>query len=155
MSEIKVGECWKDIKGYEKYQISNFGRVRRKAKIVKVGIKNVKKAFKEEQLLKPLKFTKGYLGIKLYNNSGAKNYKIHRLVAEAFIPNPDNLEQVNHIDGDKTNNKVNNLEWCSCQENMEHSYRIGLRDKTKLAENMRKLGKSKKGLESRWKKKYV
>ncbi len=93
--KIEVGEVWKDIKGYEKYQISNLGRVRRKAKIVKVGIKNVKKAFKEEQVLKPLKFTKGYLGIRLYdNNSIAKNYKIHRLVAEAFIPNYYSLEQL-------------------------------------------------------------
>lgn len=156
MDEIKVGEYWKDIENYENYQVSNLGRIRRKAKLVNVGIKNVKKAFKQEMILKPLKLTKGYLGVVLYDkNSKGKTYKIHRLVATAFIPNPNDLPQVNHIDGNKQNNKMDNLEWCDCQENMQHSYKIGLRDKTKMAENMRKIGKTKKGLEARWKKKYV
>lgn len=122
-------EVWVDIKGYEElYQISNMGRVRRKAKMVNVGIKNVKKAFKQEMVLKPLKLTKGYLGVVLYDkDSKGKTYKIHRLVAQAFIPNPNNLPQVNHIDGNKENNNVNNLEWCNQKENMQHSYKIGLR----------------------------
>ena len=122
-------EVWIDIKGYEElYQISNMGRVRRKAKMVNVGIKNVKKAFKQEMILKPLKLTKGYLGAVLYDkNSKGKTYKIHRLVATAFIPNPNNLPQVNHIDGNKENNNVNNLEWCNQKKNMQHSYKIGLR----------------------------
>lgn len=149
---IEVGEVWKDIDGYEdKYQISSFGRVRSKAKMVRVGIKNVNKVFKEEKELKPMKLTKGYLGIRLYDkNLIGKNFKIHRLVANAFILNPNNLPQVNHVDGNKENNKVNNLEWCNCKDNMEHSYEIGLRDKEKLKENMREIGKSKKGLEKRW-----
>lgn len=149
-------EIWKDINNYSNYQISNFGRVKSKKRITRVGIKNVEKVTRDEKILKPLKLTKGYLGIRLYDNtSNAKTFKIHRLVAQAFIPNPDNLPQVNHIDGDKTNNRVENLEWCTCLENMQHSYKIGLRNKVKMAENMRKIGKTKKGLEARWKKKYV
>lgn len=142
MDEIKV-EIWKDIENYPNYQISNFGRVKSKKRITRVGIKNVKKIIRNEKILKPLKLTKGYLGIRLYdNNSNAKTFKIHRLVAQAFIPNPNNLPQVNHIDGDKTNNRIDNLEWCTCLENMNHSYNIGLRDKEKLKEHMSKVGKS-------------
>lgn len=151
MEEIKVGERWKDIKDFPNYQISNYGRVKSKERITKVGIKNVKQVIRKEKILKPLKITKGYLGIRLYNNSNAKTFKIHRLVATYFIPNPNNLPQVNHIDGNKENNFVNNLEWCTCNENMEHSYKIGLRNKDILRENMSKLGKTGKGAKTRWK----
>lgn len=145
-------EVWKDIKNFPNYQISNFGRVKSKERITNVGIKNVKQIIRKEKILKPLKITKGYLGTRLYNNLNAKTFKIHRLVAKYFIPNPNNLSQVNHKDGDKTNNRVDNLEWCTQTENMQHSYRIGLRDKEKLREHMRKVGKSKRGLEVRWRK---
>lgn len=74
-----------------------------------------------------------------------KTFKVHRLVAQVFLPNLENKEQVNHIDGNKENNNINNLEWCTQIENMTHSYKIGLRDKVKLAENMRILGKKSKG----------
>lgn len=77
-------------------------------------------------------------------------FRIHRLVAEAFISKNTDKEQVNHIDGNKENNYATNLEWCSQSENMKHSYRIGLRDKERLREYMRTVGKSKKGLEKRW-----
>lgn len=107
---------------------------------------------RKEKILKPLKITKGYLGIRIYNNSNAKTFKIHRLVATYFISNPNNLPQVNHIDGNKENNKATNLEWCTQTENMQHSYRIGLRNKEKLREHMRKIGKSKRGLKVRWRK---
>ena len=151
--KIEVGELWKDIEDYPTYQVSTEGRIRRKARMQNVGIKNVKKAFKEERILKPLKLTKGYLGIILYDEKmKAKTFKIHRLVAKAFIRNPDNLPQVNHLDGNKENNSVSNLEWCNQIQNMKHSYEIGLRDIEKLREHMRKVGKSKRGLEVRWRK---
>ena len=100
------------------------GRVRRKAKIAKVGIKNVKKAFKKEMVLKPLKLTKGYLGVRLYKNNEGKTIKIHRLVAEHFIPKEEGKEQVNHIDGNKENNKVENLMWCTVKENTDYTLQM-------------------------------
>ena len=151
MEEIRVGEIWKDIKGYENYQISNYGRIKSKTRITKVGIKNVKEALRKDKVLKPQKLTKGYLGVRLYQNTTGKTFKIHRLVANAFIPNPNNLLQVNHIDGNKSNNSADNLEWCTNEENMKHSYKIGLRNKEYLREHMRKVGKSKKGAMARWK----
>ena len=145
-------EVWKDIKDFPNYQISNFGRVKSKERITNVGIKNVKQAKRKEKILTPLKLTKGYFGIRLYNETDAKTFKIHRLVAQSFIPNPENKPQINHIDGNKGNNCVDNLEWCTNEYNMKHSYKIGLRNIEKLKENMRKVGKSKRGLEVRWRK---
>lgn len=106
-------EIWKDIKGFrELYQISNLGRIRRKD---------------TRKVLKLLTLSKGYRGIRLYENTKvAKTKKIHRLVAEYFIPNPLNLEQVNHKDGNKNNNKVDNLEWCSNDYNMNHAIKSNL-----------------------------
>lgn len=102
-------EIWKDVKGYEElYQVSNLGRVKRVEtdRILKVRVKR-----------------HGYLGVVLYNNSEPKHYIIHRLVAEAFIPNHENKPQVNHIDEDKTNNTVANLEWVTAKENANHGTR--------------------------------
>lgn len=149
--EIKVGEIWKDITDFPNYQISNYGRVKSKARITNVGIKNVKEIKRKEKILKPLKLTKGYLGIKLYNNTFSKTFKIHRLVAETFIPNLNNLPQVNHIDGNKQNNYVDNLEWISNLKNQRHAIKNGLIDLELRKNNMSKLGKSKKGIKARWK----
>lgn len=102
-------EIWKDIKGYEGlYQVSNLGRVKR---------------VRTDRLLKGYKLTGGYLGVNLYKNSVGSTNKIHRLVAQAFIPNPENKPQVNHIDEDKTNNVVSNLEWMTATENNNHGTR--------------------------------
>lgn len=104
-------EIWKDIRGFEgKYKISNLGRV--------YSIKN-------NIILKSGYDGKKYPTICLYNK---KQYclKIHRLVAKAFIPNPNNYPQINHIDGNKNNNCVNNLEWCNQSHNIKEAYRLGL-----------------------------
>ena len=113
-------EVWKDIKGYEgKYQISNQGRVK------SLIFSNRQATFKKERILKQRDNT-NYYQVSLSKNNVVKQYLIHRLVAEAFIENPDNLPCVNHKDGNKKNNNINNLEWCNYSYNTKHSYNIGL-----------------------------
>lgn len=110
-------EKWKDIKNYEGiYQISNFGRVKR------IGnYSNQFTSWNVEKILKPGNNGKGYLFVQLSKNCKVKRYYIHRLVAEAFIPNPLLKETINHIDGDKSNNHYSNLEWNTYSENNIHS----------------------------------
>lgn len=102
-------EIWKDIVGYENlYQVSNFGNVR--------SFKH-----KKPKLLKPRKDSKGYLQIVLSNhNKSRKNFLIHRLVAQAFIPNPKNYPVINHKDENPLNNNVSNLEWCTQKYNTNY-----------------------------------
>lgn len=101
-------EMWKEIDGYEgRYEVSNYGNVR-SLNFRQTGmVKN----------LKPQPDKKGYLTVGLCKDGGMKWGKIHRLVASAFIPNPDNKPQVNHKDGNKANNCVNNLEWATSATN--------------------------------------
>lgn len=102
-----MNERWKYIEGYENsYQISNLGRVK--------SFKGIRG--KEEIILKT-KNKKGYSVVGLYKNSKRKEFFVHRLVALAFIPNPNNLPQINHIDENVKNNIACNLEWCSCKYN--------------------------------------
>lgn len=107
-------EIWKSF-GYEDYEVSNFGRVK-SYKYDKVNGK----------IMKPYLDTKGYLQIDLQLDGRKRQNRIHlavhRLVAKAFIPNPDNLPQVNHIDEDKTNNRVDNLEWCTNEYNCNYGH---------------------------------
>jgi hypothetical protein len=118
-------EIWKDIKGYEgRYQISNLGRVKSLTKSIWNGYTF---RIKDEFILKGGKDKKGYLYVILSKDGIKSIYKIHRLVAQFFIPNPENKLEVNHIDGNKLNNSVNNLEWCTHQENIYHACTIGLR----------------------------
>ena len=118
-------EIWKDIKGYEGlYQVSNFGRVKTLPRIIRNSSNG--RYYTKEKILKLGKQTTGYLYVCLYKNNTHKTHRIHRLVAEAFIANPENKLQVNHIDGNKTNNHVSNLEWVTRKENMKHAYKIGL-----------------------------
>lgn len=109
-------EIWRPIKEYlDLYEVSNWGRVRSLDRYMnQVG---GGKQFRKGKILKPLNYRgNGYLCVQLMNNSSHKLVYIHRLVAEAFIPNPDSLPCVNHKDENKENNRVENLEWCT------HSY---------------------------------
>jgi hypothetical protein len=106
-------EIWKDIPDYEGlYQVSNLGDIR--------SLKR-KKAIN----LLPSIGTDGYYRLNLHKNGG-KTSSIHRIVAQAFIPNPDNKPQVNHKDGNKLNNHFDNLEWCTPKENTNHAHLTGL-----------------------------
>lgn len=109
-----MAETWIDVKGYEGlYQVSNLGNVK--------SLGNDKK--RKEKILIPSLNNKGYQKVNLCKNGKDETRKVHRLVAEHFIPNPDNLPQVNHRDEDKTNNCVNNLEWCDAAYNNKYGTR--------------------------------
>ncbi len=108
-------EKWKDIKKYQGlYQVSNFGNIKSLPK--KHKINNGSYYITKERLLSKTKNKQGYLVVNILK----KVELVHRLVAEAFIPNPDNLPQVNHKDENKTNNNVNNLEWCTSKYNSNY-----------------------------------
>jgi len=108
-------EVWKDVKGYEGlYQVSNLGRVRSLDRVSTQG-----ERLKGKVLTGGLN-RDGYLAVVLCRSGGQKNYFIHRLVAQAFLENPDNLPEVNHKNEDKTDNTVANLEWCSHRYNMNY-----------------------------------
>ena len=114
-------EIWKTIKDYPNYQISNLGRVK------SLGNNKTRK----EKILKSYKNNKGYLKVDLYKEGVIKKYYIHRLVASAFLDNPNNLPQVNHKDEDKTNNCVDNLEFCTSQYNINYGTRTKKQIKSK------------------------
>lgn len=114
-------EEWRPVKDYEgRYEVSNLGRVRsldHKAERIINGVHNDIDV--KGRLLTPRIIRKGYLRVCLSKH----DYLVHRLVANAFVPNPDNLPQVNHIDEDKTNNRADNLEWVTNKENSDHGTR--------------------------------
>ena len=112
-------ETWKDIKGYEgRYQVSSKGKV----KGLRINGKHCKR--ESEIVLKAFTCGSGYQEVILHLDGDRKPKLIHRLVAEAFIPNPHNKEEVNHKDGDKSNNNVDNLEWVTPNENHEHLRKV-------------------------------
>ena len=117
-------EIWKDIQGYEgMYQVSSHGRVK-SLNYNKTGL---------EGILNPNNNGKGYLQVYLTKNKKSKKVLIHRLVAQAFLYKPTDKNYVNHKDGNKSNNNVNNLEWCTRSENQQHAFDTGLINKTKLS----------------------
>ena len=136
-----MNEIWKDIFNYEGlYQVSNTGKVKsleRKSFNGHTLIKN------KERLLKFGNNGNGYSFVNLSKNGKQKQLYVHRLVASAFIPNPLNKKTVNHKDGNKSNNCIENLEWCTQKENNNHARRTGLVKITE--ETKRKISESKKG----------
>lgn len=114
-------EIWKDISNYEGlYQVSNLGNIKSLDRYVNYKIKDTKRLIKSQNKKLTLN-KKGYLKVTLFKNGKGETREVQRLVAEAFIPNPENKPQVNHINGNKTNNNIENLEWCTCKENTLHS----------------------------------
>ena len=110
-------EIWQSISDYgDKYEVSNFGRVRNK----------------KGSVLKPFLTHGGYLMVALCFKGTKTNIRLHRLVAKTFIPNSDYKAEVNHKNGIKTDNSVTNLEWITKSENMKHAYKIGLQTKGKF-----------------------
>lgn len=106
-----MGGTWSKIRGYENYSVSDNGDIRND----KTG------KIKAERLNRY-----GYPIVDLYSNGKRQTTRIHRLVAETFIPNSENKTQINHLDGDKRNNNIKNLEWCTPKENVSHAFNSGL-----------------------------
>ena len=131
------GEIWKDIEGYEGlYQVSNMGRVKSL---------NYRRTGKEE-ILKGVDYGEGYLYVSLWKDGKVKQCRINRLVAQAFIENPQNLPEVNHKNEDKTDNRVENLEYCSSSYNVNYGTRNKkvaekLKGKKHSEEHNKKIGK--------------
>ena len=113
-------EVWKGIKDYEFHEVSSFGRVRSLDRYVKSCLGRTRIA--KGRILSLTKNKKGYLVVNLVG----KTFLIHRLVALAFIPNPDNKPHINHKNGIKRNNFVGNIEWCTSKENTTHAIKSGL-----------------------------
>lgn len=114
MEQKEIKEEWRPVVGYEGlYEVSNFGRIVACEKIDKSGI------LRKRKILKPCK-RKGYCIIGLGTVGNRKTRSVHRLVAEAFIPNPQNFPQVNHKDENKSNNNIDNLEWCTNDYNIHY-----------------------------------
>lgn len=105
-----MAEQWRDVPGYEGlYQVSDMGRVRNR---------------KRRRHLRPSVKKSGYAQVTLSKDGVSAYYSIHRVVASAFLPNPGELPQVNHKNGDKLDNRLANLEWCSASENQQHRHKV-------------------------------
>ena len=133
-------EIWKDIEGFEgRYQVSSCGRVKSLSHFQSFGNQGMR--IIPERLLKYGNRANGYMMVVLCKDNIRKSCNVHRLVAQAFIPNPNNLPQVNHIDENKHNNNVDNLEWVTSKENINHGTSLKRR-----SESQRYTQKSKKAV---------
>jgi len=119
-------EIWKKIKGFENYEVSNYGNV--KGLEIKTSFGCSYKILPERKM-KPWSDKKGYLYIDISIFPNKKRFLLHRLVAITFIENTLNKPQINHKDGNKSNNHVSNLEWCTAKENLKHAVDTGLNKK--------------------------
>ena len=113
-----MSKFFKVIPGYNNYLISENGEIYSK---------------KSNKILSPGKIGRGYLKVTLWKNGKYKNFLVHRLVAMTFLDNPNNLPQINHIDGNKLNNHISNLEFCTYSQNIKHAYDHGLKENTRAA----------------------
>lgn len=125
-------EIWKTIKENPNYMVSNLGRIKSLDHYVSNG--------KGTRMVKGKVFTGainryGYINIHIVVNGKEKNIRLNRLIAQTFIPNPHHKEQVNHLNGNKSDNRVENLEWATRSENGKHAYKMGLLDKKSMIKN--------------------
>jgi hypothetical protein len=121
-------EIYKDVVGYEGiYKVSNLGNVKRV--LISRGVSK-----KNNNFIKP-KNTKGYNSVRLTTNNVTKHFYVHRLIALAFIPNPNNYPFINHINGVRNDNRIENLEWCTHSQNIRHAIEIGLKVTAKGDDN--------------------
>lgn len=136
-------EVWKPIKGYEGiYEVSSYGRVRSLERIDTRPNPRTGKAMNfttKQRIITNRNHPKGYKTVLLRKGGSSEQFLLHRLVARAFIPNPQNLPCVNHKDEDKTNNRADNLEWCSQQYNVNYGTGVE-RMKKSIHKKLRKFG---------------